>query len=149
MNKNDELNKLDDHVFTFREHLMRGSGVDARYGKYPDKPLHLVDKTKDYVYTSRTRRGLREFVAIGASSFFGLDSRYELPVIALNLVDSRTEEVMNSDRVILTGIYDVRTDITQRDPEVIRAHKLNEEGRLKFFGEGRSWKTREDWLDEI
>ncbi len=101
----------------------------------PDKPLHLVDRTKDYVYTSRTRRDLREFVAMGASSYFDLDPKREVPVIALNLVDSKTEELIHSDRVILTGIYDVGSDTTQRDPEVLRAHKLNDEGRRRFFGE--------------
>lgn len=135
MNRNEELSTLDDHVFTYREHLMRGSTVDPRYGNYPDKPLHLVDRTKDYVYTSRTRRGLREFVATGASSFFGLDPKREVPVIALNLVDSKTEELIHSDRVILTGIYDVGSDTTQRDPEVLKAHKLDDEGRRRFFGE--------------
>lgn len=135
MSRDEGLNGLDDHVFTYREHLMRGSTVDPRYGNYPDKPLHLVDRTKDYVYTSRTRRGLREFVATGASSFFGLDPKCEVPVIALNLVDSKTEELIHSDIVILTGIYDVGSDTTQRHPEVLRAHKLNDEGRRRFFGE--------------
>lgn len=136
MNEQEELDKIDDHIFTYREHLMRGSGVDLKYKKYPDKPLHLVDKTKDYLYTSKTRRGLREFIAMGASSFFDLDPRFEVPVLAFNLVDPKTEETINSDRLILVGIYDLRSDSTQRDPEVLKSHKLNDEGRLKFFGEG-------------
>lgn len=136
MNKQEELDKIDDHIFTYREHLMRGSTVDRKYANYPDKPMHLVDGTRDYVYTSRTRRALREFEASGASGFFGLDSKREVPVIALNLVDPKTQETIHSERVILTGICDIASDTTQRDPEVLRVHKLNEEGRRKFFGEG-------------
>ncbi len=135
MSRDEELDKLDDHIFTYREHLMRGSTVDPKYANYPDKPMHLVDGTQDYVYTSQTRRGLREFVATGAASFFDLDPKREAPVIAYNLVDPKTKEVIHSERVILTGIYDLATDTTQRDPEVLKAHKLNDEGRRKFFGE--------------
>lgn len=135
MNRDEELDKLDHHIFTYREHLMRGSTVDSKYANYPDKPMHLVDGTRDYLYTSQTRRTLREFVAMGASSYFDLDPKREAPVIVYNLVDPKTHEVIHSERVILTGIYDLATDTTQRDPEVLRVHKLNDEGRRKFFGE--------------
>lgn len=136
MNKDDELNKIDDHVYTAREHSMRGSTVDERYGAYPDKPLHLVDGTEEYVYVSQTRRKLREFEAPAVSKFLGLDPERKVAVVALNLIDPRTHESINSDRVILTGIYDIRTDTFERDPEILRNHKLSDEGRLRFFGEG-------------
>ena len=130
-NERDPFEIEDPTILTLQEHKLIGSGtLLPKMEQNPFIPQAVLEgKTPKEVAILRIRQ--REIVSTSASRYFGLGMG-EAAVIALNMIDLKTGEVM-VPVPRLSGIFYEGTGKFVRDPEILAAHRLSDEGKRMFL----------------
>lgn len=124
----------DRRILTFVEHKLLGSTVDREdMIKNPYTPQAILDgEDPREVFDARLKQ--REFISM-QSGYFGLKTG-EMPVVALNVLDQLSGRV--SADINLVGVRDFYSQKINRDPEMLKQHRLSDEGRSALDVEGHN-----------